>query len=173
MSGGARGGAPAPDGAGRKVSAGRVGRPHGLDGSFHVVYPSEDLVEGTELEVAGRSVLVERRAGTDERPIIRISGVGDRDAVGALRGERLMVDAGELAEDEYLVEDLVGCRVLGLGEVRAVIPGPSCDVLEVGEEQTLVPLVSDAVTRIDLGARVIEVDRGFLGLDDRGAAGES
>jgi 16S rRNA processing protein RimM len=173
LSGGARGGETAPDGAGRKVSAGLVGRPHGLDGSFHVVHPSEDLAEGTELEVAGRPVVVERRAGTGERPIIRISGVGDRDSAGALRGERLMVDAGELAEDEYLVDDLVGCDVPGLGEVRAVISGPSCDVLEVGEERTLVPLVSDAVTRIDLGTRVIEVDRAFLGLEDRGAAEES
>lgn len=155
------------------MSAGRVGRPHGLDGSFHVVHPSEDLAEGTEVEVAGRSVLVERRAGTAARPIIRISGVGDRDAAGALSGERLMVDAGELAEGEYLVDDLVGCKVPGLGEVAAVISGPSCDVLEVGEGPTLVPLVSDAVTRIDLGARVIEVDRAFLGLDDRRAAGES
>jgi 16S rRNA processing protein RimM len=172
LSGGARGDESAPDAAGRKVSAGVVGRPHGLDGSFHVVHPSEDLAEGTELEVAGRTVSVERRAGTADRPIIRISGVGDRDAAGALRGEQLMVDAGELAESEYLVDDLVGCKVPGLGEVRAVITGPSCDVLEVGEEQTLVPLVSDAVTRIDLGTRVIEVDRAFLGLDEGRAPGE-
>jgi ribosomal 30S subunit maturation factor RimM len=46
-----------------------------------------------------------------------------------------------------------------------VIAGPSCDVLDVGDGGMLVPLVSDAVTRIDLDARVIEVDRSFLGLD--------
>jgi 16S rRNA processing protein RimM len=151
------------------VTAGRVGRPHGLDGSFHVLHPTEDLAEGMELDVAGRTVVVERWAGTAERPIIRISGVGDRDAAGGLRGEPLMVDAGELTEDEYLVDDLVGCDVPGLGEVRAVIAAPSCDLLEVGDEQTLVPLISDAVTRIDTSARVIEVDRAFLGLDDRPA----
>jgi 16S rRNA processing protein RimM len=149
----------------RKVSAGRVGRPHGLDGSFYVVRPTEDLTEGTELELAGRTVVVERRAGTDERPIIRVSGIADRDSAGGLRGEPLLVDAGELAEDEYLVDDLVGCEVPGLGEVRSVTSGPSCDVLEVGEDGVLVPLVSDAVTSVDLDARVIEVDRRFLGLD--------
>jgi 16S rRNA processing protein RimM len=151
--------------ASRKISAGRVGRPHGLDGSFYVVQPSEGIAVGDELELAGRKVLVERRAGTDERPIVRVSGVADRDAAGGLRGEPLLVDAGELEDGEYLVDDLVGCEVAGLGTVRAVIAAPSCDVLDVGDSGTLVPLVSDAVTRIDLDRRLIEVDLAFLGLD--------
>jgi 16S rRNA processing protein RimM len=150
---------------GRKVSAGIVGRPHGLDGSFYVARPQEVIALGDELELAGRTVVVERRAGTDQRPIIRVSGVADRDAAGGLRGEPLLVDAGDLEQGEYLVDDLVGCEVPGLGKVRAVIAAPSCDVLEVGEDRTLIPLVSDAVTHIDLDGRVIEVDRTFLGLD--------
>ena len=149
----------------RKVAAGTVGRAHGLDGSFHVIRPSEPLEEGSRVEVAGRSVVVERRAGTDERPIVRVSGVGDRDAVAALRGEPLLVDAGELADDEYLVEDLVGCDVPGVGPVTSVISGPSCDVLAVGPDEVLVPLIADAVKRVDVEARVIEVDRHFLGLE--------
>ena len=152
--------------AGRQVSAGTVGRPHGLDGSFHVLYPAEDLSVGTEVEVAGRRTVVERRAGTDDRPIVRLAGVGDRDAASALGGERLLVEAGELDEGEYLTADLVGCEVPGLGTVRRVIAAPSCDLLEVGEEGVLVPLISDAVTGIDLDARTIEVDRRFLGLDE-------
>jgi len=38
----------------------------------------------------------------------------------------------------------------------------SCDVLEVGDE--LIPLVADAVTRVDVENKVIEVNREFLGL---------
>ena len=154
--------------AGRHVSAGTVGRPHGLDGSFYVIHPAEDLSVGTEVEVAGRRAVVERRAGTADRPIIRLGGVGDRDAAAALGGERRLVEAGELEEGEYLTADLVGCEVPGLGAVRRVISAPSCDVLEVGDDGVLVPLISDAVTRIDLDARVIEVDRGFLGLEEGG-----
>ncbi|MEA2309153.1 MAG: hypothetical protein QOI65_1439, partial [Thermoleophilaceae bacterium] len=48
---------------------------------------------------------------------------------------------------------------------RRVIPGPSCDVLEVGEAAVLVPFISDAVTNVDLAARVIDVDTDFLDLD--------
>ena len=151
--------------AARQVTAGRVGRPHGLDGSFYVEHPSEPLTVGTEVSLGGRPVVVERRAGTDERPIVRVSGVADRDAAGGLRGEPLLVDAGELGEGEYLTDDLVGCEVPGLGTVRAVRNLPSCDVLEVGDEPVLVPLISDAVTSVDLEARVIAVDRRFLGLD--------
>jgi 16S rRNA processing protein RimM len=155
--------------AGRQVTAGRVGRPHGLDGSFHVVYPTQELSVGGEVEVGGLRAVIERLAGTAERPILRLAGVGDRDAAERLRGEELMVDAGELEEGEYLTEDLVGCEVPGLGAVRRVMALPSCDVLEVGDDGVLVPLISDAVSRIDLDERVIEVDRRFLGLGDDSA----
>ena len=156
--------------AGRQVAAGRVGRPHGLDGSFYVERVSEPLPVGTEVTVGDRRFVVERRAGTDDRPIVRLSGVADRDAAGGLRGEPLLVDGGELAEGEYLSEDLLGCEVPGLGSVRRVLNLPSCDVLEVGDEPVLVPLISDAVTSVDLDARVIEVDRRFLGLEGEGTA---
>ena len=150
----------------RQVAAGRVGRPHGLDGSFYVSNATEDLREGGEVTVAGRRAVIERRAGTADRPIIRISGISDRDAAGGLRGEPLLVEAGELEEGEFLIDDLVGCEVPGLGRVRRVVPAPSCDLLEVGEEGILVPLVADAVKLIDTDARVIEVDRDFLGLGE-------
>jgi ribosomal 30S subunit maturation factor RimM len=45
-----------------------------------------------------------------------------------------------------------------------VVGGPSCEVLET-EDGTLVPLVGDAIVSVDVGARRIEVDRAFLGLD--------
>lgn len=147
--------------------AGRVGRPHGLDGTFRVDAPDDELAEGTALSVAGRDGVVERRAGTAERPLVRLSGIGDRDAAAALRGEPLMLeDAGPVSEGEYSAAELVGCRVPGLGEVRRIVSGPSCDVLEVGDDGVLVPFVSDAIERVDTAGRVIEVDLGFLGLGD-------
>jgi 16S rRNA processing protein RimM len=151
-----------------QVSAGRVGRAHGLDGSFYVEQTAEPLTPGTDVTVAGRAARVERRAGTDARPIVRLSGVGDRDAAEALRGERILVDGGDLAEDEYLTADLVGCEVVGIGEVRRVIAAPSCDVLEVGDEGVLVPFISDAIRRVDTAGRVIEVDTAFLDLGEGG-----
>jgi 16S rRNA processing protein RimM len=150
-----------------------VGRPHGLDGSFYVERPAHALTQGTEVLVAGRHALVERRGGTDDRPLVRLAGVSDRNAAEALRGETLLVPGGreELGPDEWYDDDLVGCQIAGLGEVRAVLHGPSCDLLEVGPEGVLVPLVRDAVTHVDLDGRQIQVDMAFLGLEDAEGAG--
>jgi 16S rRNA processing protein RimM len=148
-----------------QVTAGRVGRAHGLDGSFYLTHVSEPLEVGGEVVVAGRTARIERLAGTGERPILRLSDVEDRSAAEALRGEAILVEAGELGEGEYLAADLVGCEVRGVGVVRRVIPAPSCDLLEVGEAAVLIPFISDAVKRVDTEARTIEVDTAFLDLD--------
>jgi 16S rRNA processing protein RimM len=140
------------------VTAGRVGKPHGLDGSFYVERPRHAMPEGAELTVAGRVHRIVRRAGTDERPLIRLSGVED---ARPLRDELLLVE-DELAEGEWLASDLVGLEVRGLGAVAAVIDGPSCSVLEL-TDGTLIPFVADAVTAVDLEAGELHVNREFLG----------
>jgi 16S rRNA processing protein RimM len=143
------------------VTAGRVGKAHGRDGGFYVEDPDHPLPEGTTVVMGSRARTVERRAGTDERPLVRLSGLEDRDAVATLRGELLLVEA-ELGEGEWLAGDLVGCEVPGLGRVRRVLGGRSCDVLEL-RDGTLVPLVTDAIVSIDPHARRIEVRLEFLG----------
>ena len=158
----------------RQLRAGRIGRPHGLDGSVHVVAPVPALLgEGAVVLVDGREVEIVRRAGTDERPIVRLAGCEDRAAAEALRGRELVAaaEAPELDEDEWWIEDLEGCAVwdgaLEVGVVAGVRALPSCEVLEVrrpaGGEELLVPLVRDAVRSVDVGARRIDVDLAFLG----------
>ena len=111
------------------------------------------------LTVDGRERRVERRAGTNERPLIRLTGIEDP---RPLRGTPLLVD-GELSEDEWLAADLVGCEVPGHGRVARVLDGPSCSVLEL-DDGTLVPLIADAVSSVDAAGRRIEIDERFLGL---------
>jgi 16S rRNA processing protein RimM len=153
------------------LHAGRVGRPHGLDGSFHVVEPAPQLLwVGAPIWVGERPTEVMRRAGTDERPILRVGLASDRTAVEALRGEPLRAPrdiAPALDEDEYWAEDLVGCAVVAgertLGTVRRLVAYPSCEVLEL-EGGELIPLVRDAVVSVDPQARRIVVDDKFLGI---------
>jgi 16S rRNA processing protein RimM len=140
------------------VTAGRVGKPHGLDGSFYVERPRHELPEGAEVTLAGRAHRIVRRAGTDERPLIRLA---DLDDPGGVRGELLLVE-DQLGEGEWLASDLVGLSVPGMGKVVQVIDAPSCSVLEL-EDGTLIPLVADAVRSVDFEAGEIEVDRDFLG----------
>jgi 16S rRNA processing protein RimM len=148
-----------------------VGRAHGLDGSFYVdAAEAELLADGAEIAVAGRAATVVRRAGTDARPLVRLSGVEDRAGAEALRGAELVAPAGEDSapvEGEWDAADLIGCEVPGIGLVLRVVSAPSCDLLEVGDAGVLVPFVSDAVRRVDPAAGVIEVDLRFLGLAER------
>lgn len=161
------------------LNAGRIGRPHGLDGSFHVTRPrSALLVLGGQVQIAGAWRALVRRAGTDERPILRAEGVADRTAVQALRGEDLLVArsaAPALDAGEYWAEDLQGCHVVavdgrGLGSVERLRALPSCEVLEVGE--LLIPMVGDAVRCVDVAGRRIVVDTAFLGLADGEPSGQ-
>jgi 16S rRNA processing protein RimM len=116
--------------------------------------------------LAGAERRVDRRGGTDNRPLVRVGGISDREAAAALYGEVILVDEADspLADDEWRVEDLVGLRVDDIGVVTGVLDGPSCDVLEVGIDGVLIPLVRDAVKKVDTEAGLIEIDRRFLGI---------
>jgi 16S rRNA processing protein RimM len=166
-----------PPGTSRRrwLRAGRVGRPHGLDGSFHVADPNPVLLEQDASVVIGeRSLRIVRRAGADRRPIVRLAGVDDRSAADALRGQEMLVQplgAPELAPDEWWPDELEGCAVRDrqqhVGTVRRLLLLPSVDVLEVaradGGDDLLVPLVSDAVRTVDPERKEIDIDLAFLG----------
>ena len=157
------------------VVAGLVGRPHGLDGSFYVGAPALALlVLGASVTVGGRAREIVRRAGTDLRPIIRVDGCEDRAAAVALRGEQLVAESSTrppLGPDEWWAEQLEGAHVFDgeheVGVVRRLLALPSCECLEVeragGRPDLLVPLVRDAIRRVDAEAARIEIDLAFLG----------
>jgi 16S rRNA processing protein RimM len=158
------------------LHAGRVGRPHGLDGSFHVTRPNVALLQKAEtVMIDDRELAITRRAGTPRQLILRLEGHESRAAAEALRGKDILVSrvhAPELGPDEWWEEDLVGCSVHDgdrpVGTVRRLVELPSCEVLEVerpGGGELLVPLVSDAVREVDLEQRAIDVDLHFLGED--------
>ena len=139
------------------MTAGRVGKPHGLDGSFYVDAPRHALPEGTSVLVADERREITRRAGTDERPLVRLAGIEDP---RPLRGELMLVE-DELADDEWLASQLIGLSVPGIGTVSQVIDAPSCSVLEL-DDGTLIPFISDAIERVDIEAGEIRINEGFV-----------
>jgi 16S rRNA processing protein RimM len=169
-----------------QLTAGRVGRAHGLDGSFYVTGPlSRLLTLGASVEVAGRSTEIVRRSGTEQRPIVRLGGIEDRAGAEALRGQPLTVHAAQapqLGEGEWWAHELEGCEVWAagraLGTVARLLELPSCETLEVRSSgqatPLLVPMVRDAIREIDVSTRRIEVDADFLDLPrpQEGAKGD-
>jgi 16S rRNA processing protein RimM len=121
------------------LRAGRVGKPHGLDGSFYVAEPKPQLLDlGRSLTVRGTAVTVAARKGTDARPIVRLDHCSDRAGAEALRGEELLAPRAEappLAEDEWWEEELEGCTVQAggraIGVVARLVALPTCEALDV------------------------------------------
>jgi 16S rRNA processing protein RimM len=156
------------------LEAGRVGRAHGLDGSFYVTGARPRLLaQGGEVTVAGEAHTIVRRAGVEQRPILRLDGISSRSDAEALRGQPLTVaraGAPALSEGEWWAHELEGCAVRDgaqlVGTVRALLELPSCEALEVRREdggELLVPLVRDAIRKVDVASGVIDVSLEFLG----------
>jgi len=151
-----------------RVTVGRVGKSHGLDGSFVVEDASESperFEVGAELLVEGEPAKVTARRQARGRPVIRLDRRVPRGA--ALEIPRTAL--GPTGSDEYYVFELVGLEVVErggemLGRVTEVSPGVANDILEL-DSGLLLPMVEDCVLEVDLDRRAIVVAPGFSGVD--------
>jgi 16S rRNA processing protein RimM len=146
------------------VLVGRVGKSHGLDGSFVVEDASETrelFAVGATLIVDGAEVTVNGSKQARGRPVIRLD---QRPA----RGAELRIPRAALAptaDGEYYVFELVGLEVAEeggahLGTVLDVAPGVANDVLELDSGLAL-PMVEECILSVDLEAGRILVAPGF------------
>ena len=167
-----------------KVLIGKVGSPVGIKGEFRVNLYSQDsgnLKEGKVLllERAEKSVsgAIEKVRYQKDKPVVRLTGIEDRNAAEDIRGMDISIyakDMEELPEGEHYVRDLIGCRVVDIaqggaevGVLRDVIQNTAQSVLDVSTpdgKQVLIPAVDAFLRSIDEEAGVIEVELipGFL-----------
>jgi 16S rRNA processing protein RimM len=147
-----------------QVPVGRVGKPHGLDGSFFVEGPSERgdvFARGSILVVGGGPAVIVASKRSGGRPVIRLDRAVER-------GSPLTVPRTALpplGDDEYYAVDLIGLTVEEeggrvVGRVRQVLDYPANDVLELDSGLTL-PLVGACVRQVDLPGERIVVSPGF------------
>jgi 16S rRNA processing protein RimM len=148
------------------VLVGRVGKSHGLDGSFVVEAAGESpelFAVGAKLLVEGEEVTVVGSKQARGRPVIRLDRRVPRGASLSVPRSAL----GETAEGEYYVFQLVGLQAQEeggavLGVVTDVAPGVANDVLEL-DSGLLLPMVEECVLAVDLAAGRILVAPGFSG----------
>jgi 16S rRNA processing protein RimM len=147
------------------VPIGRVGRPHGIDGSFFVEGPSERadaFAAGATVYVDGAPVkIIGSKRGSQGRPVIRLERRVERGATLAVPRESLPA----LEADEYYAFQLVGLEAVEeggrlLGRVREVLDYPANDVLELDSGVSL-PLVEACVRKVDLEGGRIVIAAGF------------
>jgi 16S rRNA processing protein RimM len=147
------------------VVVGRVGKSHGIDGSFVVERASETrelFAVGGTLFADGEPAEVVASKQARGRPVIRLDRRVPRGTELRVRRDAL----GPTAEDEYYVFQLVGLRVEDergavLGIVTDVAPGVANDVLELDSGAAL-PMVEDCVLQVDLDEGRILIAPGFI-----------
>ena len=114
----------------------------------------------------GRELVVASARSHRDRFLVGFEGVATRTEAESLRGA-LYVAEGErrdLEDDEYWLQDLVGCRVetiegADVGEVVDVIEAPAQDLLVVktSSGERYVPLVKEIVPAVDVEGKKVTV----------------
>jgi 16S rRNA processing protein RimM len=161
------------------IALGTLGRPHGLTGELPLrAYNAEGVdLAGVELPLpvrlvqngAARELTLVQIRPAGQGVLVRLEGVSSREAAAALTNGELWVRRDRLpppAEDEFYVDDLVGCEVVDTGgQVRGTVHSTfwngAQDVLTVqapGGAELLVPVVAEFVLEVDLVARRLVVD---------------
>jgi 16S rRNA processing protein RimM len=152
-----------------RIEIGRIARAHGIRGEVVIAthdHDSELLRELKVLWIGGVERQVLEARYTHRGWLVQLDGTATRSDAEALRGQAVEVDrtALELDDDDVLLDDLIGCRVVLVGgapwgTIHAVHSGMQ-DLLEIhdGELERLLPLVDAFVTGIDLEAGVVTVD---------------
>jgi 16S rRNA processing protein RimM len=113
---------------------------------------------------ATRAVTIAAVRRQKGRPLIRITGIEDADAAQALVGAHVTIAAGEaaLGAGEYFDADLIGCRLIDAegherGVVVDVLHYPHQDLLAIGAERALLPLIAAFIANVDVARKEIRV----------------
>ena len=148
----------------RPVLAGRLGRPHGLQGFLGLYVEPEDLVyfePGREVLVRGTPLVVRSIRPADRGHHVAFEGVNDRNAAEEIRNQDVMAHTRrQRQEGEFWADELVGLEVRpGGGTVAGLIHGPAQARLQVEREGHTfeVPFVEALVPTVDLHAGYVEI----------------
>jgi 16S rRNA processing protein RimM len=167
-----------------RVCLGQIGAAHGVRGEVRLHSYTSDpaaIVDYGPLETEdGRVLAIETMRPAKDHFVVRLAGVRDRDAAGALTNTKLYVPRERLpqtdAPDEFYHADLVGLAVVdpagkNLGTVIAVHNFGAGDLIEVqpdgGGTTELVPFDETHVPTIDVaaGRLVVNPPQGFFKTD--------
>jgi 16S rRNA processing protein RimM len=151
---------------------GRILGPHGVDGEVKVEvltdFPERfGLLKTAYLGKELNAVTVMGCRMQGRRALLKLAGYEDRDAAGRLRGQLVQIPMDEavpLGDEEYYLYEILGLEARTtegeyLGRVVEIIDTGSNDVYVVrdGDQEILIPALSDVVTRVDLEEGRIEV----------------
>jgi 16S rRNA processing protein RimM len=151
---------------------GRILGSHGVEGEVLVEiltdFPERfSLLKTVYLGEELNAAAVMRCRMHGRRALLKFAGYEDRDVAGRLRGQLVQVPIDEavpLGEQEYYLYEILGLEARTtegehLGRIVEIIDTGSNDVYVVrdGDQEVLIPALSDVVTKVDLEEGCIEV----------------
>ncbi|MEJ7604099.1 MAG: ribosome maturation factor RimM [Kofleriaceae bacterium] len=152
-----------------RLQIGGIARAHGIRGEVVVVTHDPDstvLASLPTIYIDGEPRRIVSARDTDRGWLVIVEGMTTRNEAETLRGKQIEVDrsALELDEEDVLLADLVGCKVVKVdgtpwGTITAVESSPLQDRLVIvdGAVERMLPLVDQLVTNIDLEAGIVTV----------------
>ncbi|MCC6961106.1 MAG: 16S rRNA processing protein RimM [Dehalococcoidia bacterium] len=146
-------------------------RPHALRGEMRVLVYSptaRNVQRGRPVYLQGVRRTVEQARADHDQWILKLSGIGGRDAVESLRGELLEAADNDVLRDDdesYFVHELIGLRVVvsadsrELGRVVEVLQTGANDVYVIRGDggEVLVPAIAEVIDRIDVSGGLISI----------------
>jgi 16S rRNA processing protein RimM len=158
------------------IDVGFVLRAHGVRGVVRV-RSSADLGAVDAVWLDDERFVVRHASRDKDEWLVTLDGVASREAAEALRGRHVHLPraAVPVGDDELLVADLIGCKVLDvtgamLGEVTGSFDSGAHEVLEVRAadgRELMLPFVDAFVKEVDTDGRRIVYDppEGLLDLE--------
>jgi 16S rRNA processing protein RimM len=145
---------------------GQIVGAHGLKG-YVKVQPLTEFLErlkvGSRLRLQGDWVTVEAFSLHKGRPLMKLSGIETMTAAESVQWQYLEATEEfqpELAEDEFLLEDLIDLKVVTdtgqpLGTVDEVMESPAHDILVIGN--IMIPFVDEFIREVNFDSETIIV----------------
>ncbi|NQV14117.1 16S rRNA processing protein RimM [bacterium] len=160
----------------KRIAIGVIRKPHGVRGGLKVTLYNIDLDTLQNLEQlfvntgnTWEQLSLKNCQGYDDFAILSFDEILDRTEADKYRDMEIYSNRDELPEpdeDQFFSEDLIGCEVRdehdrSLGSVTEILTPGAHEVLIIIDAEgteTLVPLVKEWVTDIDLDTRCILVN---------------
>ena len=152
---------------------GKVAQAHGVKGELKVV----PLTDTPAYYEGSQSVILETSQGLREFRVhgmrsagkywvMTLEGLDDRGTAEGYSGALVLLQDTQLRPlepDEYFQHQLMGCEVetvagKALGKVRGIMETGANDVLVVGEESLMVPMLASVVIEVDVDRRLIRIE---------------
>lgn len=154
-----------------KIEIGKVSAPVAMKGELKILNYSE---EPDRFETIGRILIGESEHEIESvrykgaAPIIKVSGIDDRDASEAAKGKPVYMYAEDLpepAEDEFYVRDMIGASVVRedgseVGTLRDISGASGQDIYVVsreGKNDLLIPGVKEFIRNVDTENKTVTV----------------